>query len=1115
MKEDQSFKSFNSISKSNDDQNSSLMTNTINPNIAKLSFRVKFETKYGQSLFIIGSIEELGEWDPSKAIPMATSKDIYPTWKITKEFTCPIGMEISYKYIVKEGNNIYWEEINNDKKINRRIVIQSPGNLIIFDEKSNNISKIKTVGYIPMNSGTGNLSNTTNLLQNLLSNLSFTTQPKNYNNNFLSSNLYMASYQSLSSFQKDSIDFSLMKLTEGENADNNYFKDFSSKDISYEFVEDQNPNDNHINLDQNLELLDLYQNILPDDKIIIVTTFLPFIIEKKDISNNIDNTNNLNISENNINIRYNITLHDDKIVNLILYSLKSMNICEVHWVGMLRGLEEYPEKSQYEISEFLEEQKIYVVIPQKKDLINFQIYVNKILRPLYNNLEIDIDSHFYQNPDNYYSSYLNVNKYFAETIHSCSNDNSRMIFINDIDLAFVPNYLLNKNLGANICLYLHSNFPDYDTLSLMHNNKDIIKSLLLCNTLGFHSFSHAQNFFDAIKRYFNSNYKVRFDGLFFIEYMKREIPIFIRNANVEIDSVKNIYKNILTKENNTNNNIIKNDKTINLLSFDTIINIYDILKKLNIFMELNEIKYLDYKYRLEIIIIKDTYTNKYLNEENEKNLGIINDKVNIIKDKLGKDYNDLFKISFVDFIIVKEQINYFMNTDIFLFTDNNLWNGTRTLLQEFIIVQNELITSNLQKNNNNENTCTNNKIVGLIVGQNIVVPEELKTIIKANFSDINTIKNVLQRIIKINQEEKIKIINNDCSQIKKNSTTKWIRDCLCVLKKVMVNNKNKIRQKIHYGIEFSYYQISKNCKQLSQKYIPISFQSKSTKLFLFDLNSIFTCTNNSSTENKDDVGDDINNNLNIDNNNNNVNNLSNSYIDNNKKIIDLLSNLSFDENNIIYLITNKSKDVFKEINLNPIKFGYVAEGGYIIKPPGEQNFKNTLSSTNDNNWKNSLIQLFTNFSKKLGIGNISQKEYSVCWNYKNNESDNGSMLIEELKFLVENSFDKGKFDIIVDNNNLEVKIKNNNKYHYILEIVQNIINEQKNFNFIFGLNNNDQYGEGFFEYLYGVERHFKENNVNINLFNSVIGKKTTKANYYFKDLNGFIEVFKVFDMKNK
>ena len=42
--------------------------NTINPNSASLSFRVKFETTYGQSVYIIGSIEELGQWDTSKAV---------------------------------------------------------------------------------------------------------------------------------------------------------------------------------------------------------------------------------------------------------------------------------------------------------------------------------------------------------------------------------------------------------------------------------------------------------------------------------------------------------------------------------------------------------------------------------------------------------------------------------------------------------------------------------------------------------------------------------------------------------------------------------------------------------------------------------------------------------------------------------------------------------------------------------------------------------------------------------------------------------------------------------------------------------------------------------------
>ena len=84
---------------------------------------------------------------------------------------------------------------------------------------------------------------------------------------------------------------------------------------------------------------------------------MPFIIEKKENSNN---EINLNISEttNNLNVKYNQTMYDDKLINLILYSLKTMNVCEVYWVGILRGLDEYPEKIQYEIFEHLANQKI-------------------------------------------------------------------------------------------------------------------------------------------------------------------------------------------------------------------------------------------------------------------------------------------------------------------------------------------------------------------------------------------------------------------------------------------------------------------------------------------------------------------------------------------------------------------------------------------------------------------------------------------------------------------------------------------------------------------------------------------------------------------------------------
>ena len=82
------------------DNSSSINTN-LNPNLSQVSFRVKFETNFGQAVYIIGNIEELGSWEPSKAVALSTNKDKYPWWKSTGDLVCPVGMEIYYKYLVK------------------------------------------------------------------------------------------------------------------------------------------------------------------------------------------------------------------------------------------------------------------------------------------------------------------------------------------------------------------------------------------------------------------------------------------------------------------------------------------------------------------------------------------------------------------------------------------------------------------------------------------------------------------------------------------------------------------------------------------------------------------------------------------------------------------------------------------------------------------------------------------------------------------------------------------------------------------------------------------------------------------------------------------------------
>lgn len=115
----------------------------LNPNHATIIFKCKFNTEFGQTLRIVGNIEELGSWEPSKSLIMTTNENLYPVWESTQEITGPVGMEIHYKYVVydKNNNSYIWENLKENA--NRKHTITSSGIFVVNDEKNTNNSYIQ------------------------------------------------------------------------------------------------------------------------------------------------------------------------------------------------------------------------------------------------------------------------------------------------------------------------------------------------------------------------------------------------------------------------------------------------------------------------------------------------------------------------------------------------------------------------------------------------------------------------------------------------------------------------------------------------------------------------------------------------------------------------------------------------------------------------------------------------------------------------------------------------------------------------------------------------------------------------------------------------------------
>ena len=79
---------------------------------ATVAFAVNATTWFGQNVYVVGNLPQLGSWNPAAAIPLSAAT--YPVW--TANVSLPGSTAVEYKYIKKPadgGGSVQWETASN------------------------------------------------------------------------------------------------------------------------------------------------------------------------------------------------------------------------------------------------------------------------------------------------------------------------------------------------------------------------------------------------------------------------------------------------------------------------------------------------------------------------------------------------------------------------------------------------------------------------------------------------------------------------------------------------------------------------------------------------------------------------------------------------------------------------------------------------------------------------------------------------------------------------------------------------------------------------------------------------------------------------------------------
>jgi alpha-amylase len=105
---------FHRSSKLREDRAEAAQGSTVNSDQVALTLEVVAGTSWGENVYVVGNIKELGEWNPDRALKMNPWR--YPKWEVTA--LVPKGTAIEFKFFKRLADGrVIWEDNRQNRSI--------------------------------------------------------------------------------------------------------------------------------------------------------------------------------------------------------------------------------------------------------------------------------------------------------------------------------------------------------------------------------------------------------------------------------------------------------------------------------------------------------------------------------------------------------------------------------------------------------------------------------------------------------------------------------------------------------------------------------------------------------------------------------------------------------------------------------------------------------------------------------------------------------------------------------------------------------------------------------------------------------------------------------------
>ncbi|PKA66551.1 Alpha,alpha-trehalose-phosphate synthase [UDP-forming] 6 [Apostasia shenzhenica] len=728
---------------------------------------------------------------------------------------------------------------------------------------------------------------------------------------------------------------------------------------------------------------------------------------------------------------------------------------EFIYVGCLR--DEIPPCEQDEVSQILLETFKCVPTFLAPDLLSrfYHGFCKQHLWPLFHYmlpLSAELGGRFDRS---LWQAYVSANKVFADKILEVISPDDDFVWVHDYHLMILPTFLRKRFNRVKLGFFLHSPFPSSEIYRTLPVREEILRSLLNSDLIGFHTFDYARHFLSCCSRMLGLTYESK-RGYIGLEYYGRTVSIKILPVGIHMGQLKSVLS--LPETEMKVLQLIKQfsgqSRTM-LLGVDDM----DIFKGISLkLLAFEQLLMQHPECRGKVVLVQ------IANPARGKGKDV--EEVQVESHAMAKRINEAFGQSGYEPVIMidkplqfYERVAYYVVAECCLVTA--VRDGMNLIPYEYIISRqgNETLDHALGLS-----PSTMKKSM-LVVSEFIGCSPSLSGAIRVNPWNIDAVADAMDSALEMPEPEKQLRHEKHYRYVSTHDVGYWANSFLQDLERTCQDHVRKRCWGIGFGLGFRVVALDPNFRKLAMEHIVSAYRRTRTRAILMDYDGTL---------------------------------MPQASIDKSPttRSIEILNRLCRDKNNVVFLVSARSRSTLSEW-FSPCEIlGMAAEHGYFLRLRRDAEWE-TCVPVADCSWKPIAEPVMRLYTETTDGSTIEDKETSLVWSYEDADPDFGSCQAKELLDHLESVLANEPVSVKSGQNYVEVKPQGVSKGLVAQRLLSTMRKRGPLPDFVLCIGD-DRSDEDMFEVITGAVNG-PALSPSADVFACTVGRKPSKAKYYLDD----------------